>query len=609
MSSTGKAGKAIALFSDGTGNTAIKGRGTNVFKTYEALDLGSNGNGGANVGRRQLAFYDDGVGTERNKLVKLLGGAFGWGLKRNVLELYAQLCRVYEPGDDVYLFGFSRGAYTARTLAGLIVECGLLKDAAGLADADLDRLARKAYGAFREHFRTWQGQKFVADDAGSKATAAFRGKHSIHAPEFPDGRGRIRFLGVWDTVDAVGLPFDHLAVVWNAVVYPFRFPGFKLSPEVAKGCHAVSLDDERHTFHPVMWDETGEDNGRIEQVWFPGVHSNVGGGYPKQGLSLIALDWMMTRAEQAGLRFVAAERDRYRDLQNPHDKLYDSRSGLAVYYRYKPRDVAEICKKSGVPKIHASVFERIAAGTQGYAPGNLPDDFETVWTDPAGGTLSPGAQRARASAVADAPAAGGGDTSRPAPNPRLLPQVRWRVALRRGLQYAFVATTLGALVFALRFSWILEESDREVALEVPKWLDTAAHWLAAPVPGDWFYDWILHPFLDAPPVGLGLLAVLTIIYLASRFLRSSCRRLFESFWRRAVGGGAPAVQSRRAHRRSRPRPPEGPPSASAALKALTLPLEEPRGASRDEPHRRRAPTSPLQAGEFTTAGNRSFHIV
>lgn len=516
-------GKAIALFSDGTGNTMIKGRGTNVFKTYEAIGLGGRGGG-----RQQIAFYDDGVGSEDNKLLKLLGGAFGWGLKRNVLELYTNLCRVYSPGDDIYLFGFSRGAYTVRTLAGLIVECGILRDAGRLSGAELNRLARRAYGAFRKHFRTWQGKAIGAADAGEKATAAFREAHSIQVSEREDGRVPIRFVGVWDTVDAVGVPIDHVADFWNRFVYPFRFSGFKLADAVAKGCHALAIDDERHTFRPVLWNETEEDNGRIEQVWFAGVHSNVGGGYPKQGLSLIALDWMMARAEEQELRFNVNERDRYCELQNPHDKLYDSRAGWAVYYRYLPRDIAQICQERGVgPKIHASVFERIAVGAQDYAPGNLPDTFEVVHTDRQTASLSPGAARA---AAAGSPRARGGQRA-----PRLLAQVRARVVLRRSLHYMF----LGCTLVAAGFVWLSRATfDGAISPLVPAWLDRTIRQLAGYVPavGDWLYAAVLHPFLVFPASGLTVLAATAFAYFVGNAVRASCERIFEAYWRQAVSG-------------------------------------------------------------------------
>ena len=87
---------------------------------------------------------------------------------------------------------------------------------------------------------------------------------------------------------------------------------------------------------------------RIEQVWFAGVHSNVGGGYPRQGMSLVALDWMMTRAEARGLRFLPEVRELYRGTRSVNDKAYDSRAGLGVFYRWKPRDVARLCEQPGV---------------------------------------------------------------------------------------------------------------------------------------------------------------------------------------------------------------------------------------------------------------------
>jgi hypothetical protein len=139
-----------------------------------------------------------------------------------------------------------------------------------------------------------------------------------------------------------------------------------------------------------MWDEEGKNDDRIEQVWFAGVHSNVGGGYSKHGMSLVSLDWMMSKAEQAGLkfnaelRFIDHDRELYRHRRNVTDKLYDSRSGVGVYYRYKPRDIGgEFCQKYHIitPKIHNSVIERIKQRTEGYAPGNIPFDCEFVSTD------------------------------------------------------------------------------------------------------------------------------------------------------------------------------------------------------------------------------------
>ena len=137
-----------------------------------------------------------------------------------------------------------------------------------------------------------------------------------------------------------------------------------------------------------MWDEQGITSGQIQQVWFSGVHANVGGGYPKQGMSLVTLNWMMAEAEAQGLHFIDSDRESIRAHWDVNDKLYDSRAGLGVYYRWDPRDIAKICAENHIMnrRIHSSVFERIAQGTEGYAPGNIPTDLEVVGTP---GTAGP----------------------------------------------------------------------------------------------------------------------------------------------------------------------------------------------------------------------------
>ena len=421
--------KNIVICSDGTGNTTIKGRGTNVFKLFEAVDVHGHRSGGLT---RQVAFYDDGVGTEPWKPLRLLSGALGLGLGRNVRQLYAELARAYEPKDRIYLFGFSRGAFTVRTLAGLVTRCGIVDWARCGSDDVLRERVRAAYEAYRERYQTdlsrWVLGETRRTTAAERALAAFRERTPVIHPV------GIRFVGVWDTVGAVGLPIAHAADFVNRFVYRFKFPDLVLSPQVERACHALALDDERHTFHPVMWDEAGA-GGRIEQVWFAGVHSNVGGGYPKQGMSLVALAWMLRRAEQAELRFVAADRAHYWDHQNVHDKLYDSRAGLTAYYRYKPRDIGKICARHHLaPRVHLSAVERIVQGTDGYAPGNIPRGLEVVATEPEPGDLA-GARAATLIAGALGP-----DGS-------LLDRVRGRVWVRRVTHYA--ALVLSVLIVAL----------------------------------------------------------------------------------------------------------------------------------------------------------------
>jgi len=366
--------KNIVICSDGTGNTAIKGRGTNVFKLYEAVDLI-----GHKISRTlapQIAIYDDGVGNEDFKPLKLFAGITGFGLARNVRLLYKSLVRVYDPGDRIFLFGFSRGAFTVRTLAGLIAECGIL-DIAKLATTEaLDRAVDSAYRVYRQQYHTTLARLFHRQ-TNKQLIARFEQRYARHSDI------RIRFIGVWETVDAVGAPW-HIGDYINATIQRFKFPDLKLHPSVDFACQALSLDDERQTFHPLLW----EHDDRVEQVWFAGSHSNVGGGYEKQGLSLVTLDWMMRQAQhKGGLRLLASDRALYREHANVDDKLYDPRAGTGLFYRWAPRDMGAICAKQGVPPlIHLSVLERLAHGTGDYAPGNIAPRAKVVIThadDPA----------------------------------------------------------------------------------------------------------------------------------------------------------------------------------------------------------------------------------
>ena len=363
--------KNIILLSDGTGNGAAKRHKTSVWRLYDALDLHRID---------QVAFYDDGVGSQEFLPFKLLGGAFGWGLKRNVRELYKFLCRNYRDGDRIYLFGFSRGAFTVRMLAGMIDYCGVYTKYEN--EEELDQAARDNYNAFRSHFKTGLLTRGVRRFIGRSEPVK-----TEHKPD-------IEFIGVWDTVDAYGLPIDELAIVWDYLIYPIHFPDYKLSNKVRKACHAISIDDERHTFHPLLWDESGEtDPSRIEQVWFPGVHSDVGGGYPKHTLSLIALDWMIVRAKAtcpdegtSGLHLMKQRCEDFFRHSDWHGPQHDSRAMAGSYYRYSPRNIEKLCnnKKNDVhikqPKIHRSVMERISGNATPYAPTNLPKQYEVVTT-------------------------------------------------------------------------------------------------------------------------------------------------------------------------------------------------------------------------------------
>ena len=431
---TTASGKNIVICSDGTGNTAIKGRGTNVFKLFESVDL--NGHRTDPRLPPQVAIYDDGVGTEDFKPVRVVAGATGYGLSRNVRQLYKELVRIYDPGDRIFLFGFSRGAFTVRTLAGLIGFCGIV-DVRRLPTVDaLTAAVKRGYRAYRARYRTPLG-KLLRGEVDPQAIERFRSEccHELPAP--------VHFLGVWDTVDAVGLPF-HLGEVINLTIYRFKFPDQHLGPIVETACHALSVDDERHSFHPLLWHhrDAGDDR-RIDQTWFAGAHSNVGGGYPKQGVSLVALEWMLQKAETAGLRLVPGDRGYYRDHANVDDKVYDPRAGIGMFYRWKPRDVAALCDANRVaPTVHLSVLERIAHGTEDYAPGNLAPNARVVIT-PSGEATADEAARARARGVE----AVLHEAHRADPRP-LLARVRGSIVIGLLSYYVYIAACVAVVAAA-----------------------------------------------------------------------------------------------------------------------------------------------------------------
>jgi uncharacterized protein (DUF2235 family) len=375
--------KNIVLLSDGTGNSAGKLARTNVWRLYEALDLRDE--------TKQVAYYDDGVGTSSFKPIALLGGAVGLGLRRNVIDLYTFLCRNYEPGDRIYCFGFSRGAFTIRLLTGVVNSQGIVR--AATDDALRDEAAR-AFSRFRnvgKHLRH-QARKVgrqIQRVAGREPPEKERGWATDAPP--------IEFVGLWDTVSAYGLPVDELTRAWS-VLFPLGVADRDPCPIVKRACHALALDDERRSFHPVLWNEaklppqhradaTHIDQEIITQVWFAGAHADVGGGYSENQLSHLSLDWMMQQASGRGLLIVPEARQRVKEGMNVNGMLHDPRAGVGGAYRYLPRDLRKLCKDTSDPdnqvviarpKIHESVFRRIRHSDDAYAPIVLPENYAVV---------------------------------------------------------------------------------------------------------------------------------------------------------------------------------------------------------------------------------------
>ncbi len=284
--------KRIVICSDGTWSTPEQHAPTNVALVARTV-LPTAPDGAA-----QVVFYDEGVGTA-NWLDRLVGGVTGRGVEKNIGDGYRFLVHNFEEGDEIYLFGYSRGAYTVRSLAGLARNAGVLRK------AEADR--------FREAYRLYRR----ADAApGSREASAFRAAHSREAD--------ITFVGVWDTVGALGIPLRGLSRLTAA---RHQFHDVELSRRVRHGYHALAIDERRRPFRAALWKVKPRSGQTVEQVWFPGVHADVGGGYADRSLADASLLWMVERASRVGLAFDGA-RLRRMTRPRPMGALHESRRGV-----------------------------------------------------------------------------------------------------------------------------------------------------------------------------------------------------------------------------------------------------------------------------------------
>jgi uncharacterized protein (DUF2235 family) len=271
---------------------------TNVYKLFCGL-IGSlstvsirEADEQEKIEQRQVAKYINGVGDSRNPIRRIMGGAFGAGIISRIVRGYTFISRNYEPGDDIVIVGFSRGAYTARALGGLIVSQGLLAK----------HLTHDKEEAYQWGATAWYQYR-------KKAGAVRLVERVKFLPAFVSGRRlrnddlvkvrKIKAVAVWDTVGSLGIP----SYIGDERTDTFRFADTKLSPIVENGFHAVALDEQRVDFTPTFW----EPRANIEQILFPGAHGDVGGGYPttnhESGLSDVALEWMVERLNAVGVRF------------------------------------------------------------------------------------------------------------------------------------------------------------------------------------------------------------------------------------------------------------------------------------------------------------------
>jgi uncharacterized protein (DUF2235 family) len=321
--------KRIVFCADGTWDAP--GTSTNVYRIFKALTVTAS----------QVTYYDDGIGAEATGIARVLQGAFGQGLFQKIQDGYTQIAHVYEPGDQVYLFGFSRGAYTARSLAGMIANCGLPS------------------GTF-------------TDDCVAQAFAAYRNPTSraaMLAGLTPCGlqNAAIQMVGVWDTVGALGIP----AIFGGVDESTYGFLDTSLHPDVQIACQCLAIDEHRAQFPATLWSSTPAPGQTLNQIWFSGCHGDVGGGTPQGGpvdgstrLCDITLGWMIAQAQAAGLTFDPAAIAPYATFHAKYALDAINETWNPVYGPLHQRPVAANASISN------SVSVRIQYA-QTYTPGNL----------------------------------------------------------------------------------------------------------------------------------------------------------------------------------------------------------------------------------------------
>ncbi|MEV5650054.1 DUF2235 domain-containing protein [Nocardia sp. NPDC052254] len=392
--------KRLVVCCDGTWGSESNPTVSNVVKIAESVRSSATTDSGEHVGQR--VFYVDGPGSRGYLADRLLGGAFGLGLDANLSTMYWQLALNWEPGDEIYIFGFSRGAYTARSLVGMINRLGLLT-----ADAMVDRAYPRAQRIYRQ-------RKLDPDGPDRPEWVEFREQHCVYPVP-------ITFVGVFDTVGALGVPL--------LTSRRYRFHDVRLSPNVRYARQALAIDERRRMYAPCLWEITDEPEGgpqgadRVRQVWFEGVHTDIGGGYGDSRLSDITLRWMVDQARVAGLSF---DGDRIEQLLAGSDRASAAEPGepvqphdsLTLFYRVL--NFAGMLRNPGNTRFYRDSWRRLSAPDdrrvyladcvtpcETYNPPNV-----VRWTEELGAappTLAVGAdgEAGPASAVAHSPATDG----------------------------------------------------------------------------------------------------------------------------------------------------------------------------------------------------------
>lgn len=383
--------KNIVFCADGTWNNAgadAKNEdATNVLKLYQLLagDVvggseftrantpeiveGEKIHKAANGETLQVAKYINGVGNSSNIIKKLFSGAFGAGVVQRIVRGYTYISRNYQPGDQIYIVGFSRGAYTARALAGMIATQGLLKTSFKSGSPESYQAATDAWFYYRNSVKV-KDETLFADLMTAVLNKSFWTLvKSIFNPHLSSNDfiavDRIASVVVWDTVGAMGIP--KFNVQNKELVDAFRFADEVLSKKVRLGLHAIALDEKRELFKPTLWNP----GGNVLQRVFIGGHADVGGGYKEKGLSDITLDWMITQLSKHQLLAMSPVlfAEGYKTKLHPNYKApaHQELKQLANYTR--------LFKLSSQIEAHSSIEDRKKLSSVVHADGEAPKQY------------------------------------------------------------------------------------------------------------------------------------------------------------------------------------------------------------------------------------------
>lgn len=314
---------------------------TNVLKLYRSIVPR------AHDGRAQQKWYDS--GTEMPWFRRFHTGTFGYGLDQTILQGYAYLVATYEPGDDLFIYGFSRGAYTARALVGWLAFSGLLSatlfnpdsvsrvrnaiaptltgvQLQDLAQCLTDMILDPSNQSIDDAYRLYRN---LHNDAHTSAVAALSRRGTQHVP--------ITVLGLWDTVGPLGIPTN--ALNWLNE-HRYNFHDTELSPLVKQAYHALAIDEHRADHNATLWTSPARSGQNIEQRWFPGAHGDVGGTYPNRGLADLPLAWMQRQSMKDGLAIETSAVPLHPNAMAPlHDSFSEYLGGFRKWFHsrfYRP---------------------------------------------------------------------------------------------------------------------------------------------------------------------------------------------------------------------------------------------------------------------------------